>query len=193
MNAHFIFGSLSVAFSITSTLFFLVGITRQAAKPHFISWLIWAITTGVALAAQLTSHAGPGAWVTTLSTLQCVIFAVYGFFYGEKTITRGDWLTFLFSLLAIPLWVLTHNPLCSVLLVTLIDLAGYYPTFRKTWGKPYDEPPYAYAFSAAALATSILALNNFVMANWIYSGACCLANFSLAAVIIIRRQTHTKP
>lgn len=190
-----IFGTLAVIFSFSSAFPYIFGLAKKHTRPHFISWLIWSLTTGTAFFAQVFSHAGAGAWNTGLAFIQNVILAIYGYFYGEKNITRSDWMSLLIVLGAIPLWIATHNPLYSVVLVTLIDVIGYYPTIRKSWHKPYDEPPLAYTFGSVGLFLSILALDleDFSPSNWIYPALCFAANTSLVLVLTLRRRVISKP
>jgi len=71
--------------------------------------------------AQLSDKAGAGSWATGLSAAFCLDIGILALFRGEKHITRGDWIAFLTTFLAIPLWVVTSDLLWSVLLVTGID------------------------------------------------------------------------
>lgn len=188
-----IFGSLSIIFSLATAIPYLLGLARQTTKPHFMSWLIWTFTVGVAFIAQLYGHAGAGAWITGLGMFQCLGIAVYAFFFGEKTITRGDWACLFFAIAAIPLWLVTHHRLLSVLLVTVIDIVGYYPTIRKSWNKPFNEPALTFGLSALGLFCSVLALRHLSVSNWIYPTACGIAHLTLVSVLLFRRRIIPDP
>lgn len=58
------------------------------------------------------------------------LITVASFKYGEKTLTRSDWISFVAALLVIPLWALTKNAALAAILISVIDGLGYYPTYR---------------------------------------------------------------
>jgi hypothetical protein len=81
---------------------------------------------GHCLYAQLSDMAGAGSWATGLSASFWPGTAIIALYRGDKHITRGDWLAFAATSLAIPLWIVTSDPLWSVLLVTWIDAVAYF-------------------------------------------------------------------
>jgi hypothetical protein len=186
------FGLLAAVLNIVAALPYLKGVVQRKTKPHFITWLIWGMTGLINLAAQLISNAGAATWTSIVGLTICFTIAAFGFFIGEKTITRGDWSCLIFALLAVPLWILTRNPLYSVILITLIDLIGYYPTFRKAYLKPYEEPITPYVLGGIGRLFSVLAVNQFIPVNWIYSGAVVFANTALITLIALRRTVIKK-
>jgi hypothetical protein len=93
----------------------------------------------------------------------CFIVAATGIFYGEKSITRGDWICFFSLLSAIPVWIITNNPLWAAVIVSAIDAAAFYPTFKKSWMSPYNESVGAFLIYALQMFFSLAALENFNM------------------------------
>jgi len=161
-------------------------------KPHMFSWLIWATLTAIAYFAQVSDGAGPGSWVTGLSAGISFFIAGYAFFYGEKTITRGDWLTFIAAIAAIPVWLITDNPLWSVIIITIIDALGFYPTFRKSWMKPYDETMFHYIMAGTKFILATMALSNVTIITALYPLSLVLMNFVFVALLIVRRRALQK-
>jgi hypothetical protein len=49
--------------------------------------------------------------------------------YGTRNITRSDTIILILALAAVFVWVQLDNPLLAVIMVTLIDLAGYVPSW----------------------------------------------------------------
>jgi hypothetical protein len=134
-----VFGLLSVVLSVVSYVPYARSIFVANTKPHAFTWLVWGAVMAIAFVAQLYDKAGAGSWATGLSAAFCLGIGVVAVFRGEKHITIGDWIALLVTLIAIPLWVVTSDPLWSVLLVTGIDAVAYYPTFRKSYAKPDEE------------------------------------------------------
>ncbi len=144
------------------------GIFARTNKPHIYSWTIFAIVTGIATAVQFTEDAGPGKWVMALNTLMCLTIVLLSLRYGEKDIRRSDKVALTLALLAIPVWLLTNNPLWAVLMAMGIEVFACYPTLRKSWSKPYEEVAQTWFLSSCMFAVSVMALEqvSFVTAAY---------------------------
>ncbi|MCB9965131.1 MAG: hypothetical protein H6855_03520 [Rhodospirillales bacterium] len=158
-------------------------------KPHVFTWIIWGTLTGIAYFAQISDSAGPGAWVTGITALFSFIIVGYAFFYGEKEITRSDWVTFLIALSALAIWALTENALWAVIIVTLIDALAFWPTFRKSWKKPNEEPAFTYAMSGIKFALALIALDNFTWVTALYPASLVFMNGAFVLLLFVRRTT----
>lgn len=178
-----------IAIILTLVGYFQYFRTMFAGKtrPHMFSWIIWASLTAIAYFAQISDNAGAGSWVTALSAIICFFIAGFAFFYGEKNITRGDWITFIAALSAIPVWLITDTPLWSVLIVTVIDALGFYPTFRKSWNKPYEENMFHYSTASIKFILAVFALNHFSIITALYPLSLVVMNFVFVFLLIIRR------
>jgi hypothetical protein len=168
-----------------SSIFVVVLITvpywRQVLagkiKPHIFTWVIWSLTTGIAAAARMTEQAGAGAWGQWAGAFSCLSVAILAIRYGEKQITRSDWVAFILALAVIPIWQLTQNALLAVIAVTFIDILGYYPTFRKAWARPYQE----------AIFNSLLATETYSLTNILFQIVVFIANSVLIVMVLWRR------
>jgi hypothetical protein len=138
-------GQLSVALVTASTILYWRLMLLRRIKPHLYTWLIWGLAVGIAAAGRHVEHAGPGAWSMAAMSLSCLSIALLSLRYGERDITRGDLVALLACLAAVPLWYFTSNALAAIVLVTAIDLGGYYPTVRKSWLRPQEEATYNFA------------------------------------------------
>ena len=167
---------------------YFYGIYKQRTRPHVFSWFIWGVLTGIAFAIQIKSGAGAGAWITGFTTLACLTIAAVALRHGEKTITRSDWLTFIAAMASIPLWLLTKDPLYSVLLISVIDALGFYPTFRKTWHKPWEETLISHFMNGAKWIFALAALEQISMNTAFYPFTLVFLNFAFVALALWRRQ-----
>ncbi len=125
---------------IGNLLWYLKGVYSGETKPHAFSWLIWSAVGFIAGLGQLEAGGGLGAYLTCLAGFTCFMRGVAGLTHGVRTITHGDWLSFFLCSVAIVLWVIVKNPLVAIVIVTFIDLGAFYPTVRKSWNAPYNEP-----------------------------------------------------
>ena len=181
------FGALSVALGLWASASYFYGLWKYKFRPHFFSWFIWTLLTGIALAAQIYDSAGAGSWVMALTAASCGVVTILALFIGEKKITRGDWIAFLAALMAIPVWVATNNPLYAVILVTAIDALGFYPTFRKSWVDPYSDSAFSFSLHAIKFIPSIFAMEKISAVNLTYPLALVALNGGFAVMLLARR------
>lgn len=120
-----------------------------------------------------------------------VTFMIFllSFRYGEKNILFVDWASLVFAGLALLLWLLTSNPLTSIILISIIDVAGgFFPTFRKSITNPYEETAALYFMYGFSLSLSVAALDDFSLINALYPASFVVINFGMAAFLLVRRQ-----
>ncbi len=187
------FGLISFIIGVTGYAIYIRSILRGQTRPHIYTHLIWSIVTGIAFGAQLYDHAGPGSWVMGFSAFACLSQAVLALKYGEKNITRSDKAALAAALLAIVLWVATDNPLWSVILVSIIDAIAFYPTFRKSWHKPWEENLTAYNIANLKFILSLVAITNFTFITTCYAITVIILNGIFVLMCLWRRQTLPKP
>jgi hypothetical protein len=120
-------GWLSIALVIIGIVPYFYLIFRGKVKPHAFSWLVWTMVCAVSFSAEYIDKAGPGAWSTGVACFNCLAVTVIAFFKSEHSISRGDVISLICALLAVPIWYFTHDPLASVIIVTAIDTVGFYP------------------------------------------------------------------
>lgn len=156
-------------------------------KLHIFTWIIWTILTGIAFCIQWSEQAGPGAWVTGLTAIICLIITLAALRSGEKNITRSDWFMFLAALTAIPLWAVTNSPLVSIILVTVIDCSAFVPTCRKSWHKPFEENSFMYGFNIPRHVISIFSIANLSVVTALYPCGLLLMNIITYVMLKMRR------
>jgi hypothetical protein len=186
-------GLLSVFLSVVSYVPYVRSIFVANTKPHAFTWLVWGTVMAIAFVAQLSDRAGAGSWATGLSAAFCLGIGVIALFRGEKHITRGDWIAFLVTFLAIPLWVVTSDPLWSVLLVTAIDAVAYYPTFRKSYAKPDEELAFKYVLTVIRYLLSLLALEHYTVVTSVYQLVSIVMEAGIVVMLLWRRAVLKKP
>lgn len=183
-----IIGGISVVVGVVGQGLYLWQLLRHTIKPHIFSWIIWGLLGLIGFAAQYAAKAGPGCWALGVSSVFCFFIAAAGLFYGEKSITRGDWICFICLLSAIPAWVVTNNPLSAVVIVSAIDAGAFYPTFRKSWATPHDEGVTAFILYGVQMAFSLAALESFTLTTALYPSVMLAMNIALTSTLLYRRR-----
>jgi hypothetical protein len=187
MQDKALLGQLSVTLVAVSTLLYWRLMLLGRIKPHLFTWLIWGLSVGIAAAGRHVERAGPGAWSMTAMSVGCLSVAALSLRYGERDITRGDLVALLACLAALPLWYFTANALAAIILVTAIDLGGYYPTVRKSWLRPHEEATYNFLLSNVVHGLSLAANEVHTLATMLTPSCILLANSSLIGMIWWRR------
>ncbi len=140
------------------------------------SWLIWGLSCGIGWEVQLAEGGGWGSCAMIMNAVYCLGIAVWSLRVGTKDIKKIDGIILMVTLSAIPLWLLTKNPLWSVLIVIMIDGLGYGPTIRKSWNKPYEEAALSWALSCVFFILSIMALEKYKLTTYLYPATFAVVN-----------------
>lgn len=183
-------GVLSLLISVAHYAPYLYAIGKGTAKPHAFSRLIWGLTAAVAFFGQVADGGGAGAWATGLVAIAS--FVIMGLSYSScrrcRQIKPSDWAALACAVAAIPLWLALRDPLWSVLLVTAINVVGYYPTFRKCWRLPHEEMIYAFSIGCLKAVVSLFALSHYSVVTMIFPLSFCLCDAALVAMLVWRRK-----
>lgn len=189
MDLREIVGALAVALSLGAMVPYLVSTWRGKTRPHIFSWGIWGIFNLIGGLAQMVDGGGPGAWVNIAGLCTCWAGALFGYLRGgTRDITRSDCYAAGGAIIGIIPWLLTNNPLWSVIIITVIDMLAFYPSFRKGWAKPHEEMTLVYWVSAIKHALGIAALTNFSVTTVLFSASLVLTNTVYVLMLVLRRR-----
>lgn len=180
-------GFLAVALSFVNLSLYMRTIVAGKTKPHAFSWLLWAIVMGVVFLAQFVNQAGAGSWQTLISAGLCAVVAALAFRQGDQKATRSDWIALLLSLSAIPLWMAMKDPLLAIILLTAIDAAGFYPTFRKAYFAPFEENLFRPFRAAIVFTVAVLALEHYTLTTYLYPVSLIVIELLLGMMLLWRR------
>ena len=183
-----ILGLVATIIAFYSYIPYIRDIFSGKTKPHAFSWLVWASLTGIAFFGQVADKAGPGAWVTGFTAAACFFIFFIALNRGEKNIVLLDWLSLLGAVIALIFWFFTKGPFLSVILITLIDALGFFPTFRKSIMKPKEETLSTYALSGFKFILALLALDNVSIVTTVYPASLVLMNWFFVGTLLLRRR-----
>ena len=185
-----VLGTIAIIIALAGYVPYFRDIFRGKTKPHAFSWLVWASLTGIAFFGQLFDKGGAGAWVTGFSALVSFVIFFLALQKGEKNITASDKWSLGGAGVALMLWYLTQSPLGSVILITVIDALGFYPTFRKSYYKPHEETMLTFFLSGLKFVIAIIALENYSAVTYLYPASLVLMNFIFVGLLIVRRRKY---
>lgn len=184
-----IFTLIGLVFMAAGYGVYLFSIFKGETRPHPFSWFIWGLLTAIACCAQVADGGGMGSLITALSAGFSFFIALIGYINRDNiVISKSDIISFFLSLLAIPLWLITDTPLWSVILITLIDAGGFYPTYRKSWYHPQQESCLSFTLGGFKHVFTILALENISVITALFPLSLVLTNFGLITLIFFRKR-----
>ena len=182
-----ILGIASVVFACIAFIPYAYQILKKQVKPHVFTWIVWGVLTGIAFFAQGSDGAGAGSWGMGATSFLVISITVLSLFYGEKNITRSDWISFVLALSAIPVWMITNSAALSIIIVLIVDFLGFYPTVRKSYQKPHEEMAWMFATNSFKHIFILAALGNWSFITAAYSIVLLLQNAGFALLLIVRR------
>jgi len=145
---------VSSVVSLAGTIPYIRDILRGRTKPRIVSWLTWAILTGVAMVASYMDHQYPSAILAACMTLNSVAVVVLGTVkHGRMLFDRFDIACQLLVICGLGAWYLFQSPAVAIVAVIVIDLIAGLPTLRHAWRYPGEET--AFVFTTACIASVI--------------------------------------
>lgn len=186
-------------FSITATCIAVISYVpyvrdtwKGKTKPHAFSWFIWALLGFIAGAGQIAGGGGIGAMVAIVTATISLGISIFSLKFAKQNITRGDYASLIVALLAIPLWIITKGPLLSVILVSLIDVIGFYPTIRKSIKAPKEETLSTYFLSTVKHCLTIVAQERYNVVTVFYPASLALLTGLFVIMLIYQRAKLVK-
>lgn len=181
-------GIITLVIATISYSFYFLNMFRHKTKPHAISWLIWSVLNAVTFLTQRSNGAGAGGWVTGFAAIACVMIFISSLKYGEKNITRIDWLCLILALATLGIWHGQRGSSIEVVLVAATFVIGFIPTIRKSIKKPRQETSITFFLNGFKFLLAITALNTVNLATALYPIVIVVMNFGFVTLLIIRRQ-----
>jgi hypothetical protein len=183
MDIKLLFAVAATCIGLYSFIPYIRDMLAGTTKPHAYTWLIWTITQAVATVGIWTGGGGWSAYGLTIGTCLVGVIFILSLLYGTKDITRFDTLLLLGALSGIVVWYITDSILYAVILATLVDLVGYFPSFRKTWADPTSETRSMWVLWVISGACSLLGLENYNALTTLYIGMCLCMNIIMTTLV----------
>lgn len=181
MDYKIVVGAAGAAVAVIQYGIYIRSILKGKTKPHVFSWFVWGVPCGVVFIAQIVKGGGAGSWTTGVTSILCTLIFLLALRYGDKVLKRIDVVSFILSLLAIGLWLITNDPLWSVILIATADVLGMIPTLRKSYENPYEEPLGTWFIANLKWILSFVALQDLSLTTYLYP----VAMFASITVLII--------
>jgi hypothetical protein len=193
MSLKIVFTIISTAIGLIAFFPYLKDIFSLKTKPHIYTWLIWGITQGTAVVGIWSGGGGWGNLNLITGTVLVIVVFLFSFKYGTKNITKGDTIILVAALLAVLVWWQLHQLLLATFMVSVVDLIGYIPSFRKSYKEPWSETLISWVAFVVSDVFALLALDHYNLLTTTYLTAIIIANTTLFFFCLLRRLYVSKP
>jgi len=193
MDIKIILTIIATIIGVVAFFLYLKDTFSLKTKPHAYTWLIWAITQGTAVFGIWYGGGGWGALNLAVGTFFVIAVFFFSLKYGTKNITKSDTAILIAALSAIVVWWQLDKPLISVIMVSVIDVIGYVPSFRKSYQEPWSETLISWVLFSTSNIFAILALKEYNLLTVTYLAAITSANIALFLFCFFRRKFVPKP
>ncbi|MGD9737835.1 MAG: hypothetical protein AB7O56_04165 [Bauldia sp.] len=181
--------ALAVVLTFVAYIPYIRSIRRGETKPHVFSWVIWGLSTVLAFLGQLAGSGGIGAWPIGISGLITLYVAFLAWQRrADSTIKPVDWAFFAAALASLPLWWLTNDPLWAIVVLTVVDMLGFVPTFRRAFEHPFGESVPYYVIMAVRNSVAIAALETYSVTTVLFPGTIAVACVIFVTMVAWRRR-----
>lgn len=168
---------------------YIKGIRIGTIQPHVFSWIIWGVTTFIVFFAQVAGHGGVGSIPIGVSGIITILVAFFVYRKrGDIHITKSDWFFFGLALSSLPFWFYFSDPLAAVLVLSLADILGFIPTFRKGYILPNSEPLGFYLIFLFRNFLAMVALAEWNTTTLLFPGSAGIACVVFVVMVKIRKK-----
>lgn len=188
MEYKTIIGYAAIVVGFVSYLPYYRDILKNKTKPHAFSWFSIAMLSFIGFAAQRSEGGGAGAWVTGLSGIMCLGVFILALKRGTKNFALIDKAFLLLAFLTLIPWMLTKDPLISVILISIIDIFALVPTIRHGYYHPFEETVSTFGLSSIKFILGIVALQIYTTTTWLYPGTIALTTAVFVTILLYRRK-----
>lgn len=168
---------------------YISDIKKEKTRPHPYTWFISGLITFIAFGLQLANHAGWGLLPMFIGGSAGLVIFALSLKYKRAAITKVDTLFFVIALIAMGLWLIAHQPLLAVIIISSVDILAFIPTIRKSWNAPYQETLSTYFINCLRLTLATLAVQHYNLVAILYPLSGALTDGPIAIYLIIRRRT----
>jgi len=182
-----ILGVSAVLLQTLGSIPYIRDIFLLKTKPERASFWIFFLLISITFATQMTDKVTWAAFLTGASALIVGFIAVLSLKYGYGTFKKKDAFSILFAIIGVAIWLITNQPIVPVIMVILVDFAGFWLTLVKAWREPYTETAISWAATALAATFIVIGAHEFSFVQLGYIIYSVFANWGITFMLLYRR------
>ncbi|GAM74708.1 hypothetical protein JCM19241_1051 [Vibrio ishigakensis] len=176
--------AIITAITVYSYVPYVLNTVRGNIKPHFYTWLIWALIGGISITIAALGHGGIGLIPIAIGAVSALIIAI-STFKNASDATKSDKIFLAASLMAIPVWYFTSGAVAALMAATINVIASI-PTIRNAWINPSHETPSTWLLNGIRFGAATAVLNTISVETASFTVAMTGVNFLVFGILIVR-------
>lgn len=180
-------GAIAGIINIIGLVPYIRDIFRHKTKPERGMWWIYTGLFALLFAAQLKAGAHWLLLVTGTYVLSGAVVAVLSLRYGYGRFHTRDSVSLLVAAGGLVLWLLSDKPLVAILMVVIVDIAGFWLTLVKTWYAPHSETLIYWELAFVSALLSIFSVETWTFEVIVYPLYAILGTAFIVWLIKYRR------
>lgn len=182
-------GALATIISIACVFPYWRDILRKKTQPHSYTWLIWTLLQIIGSIIMFSTGAGIGTLAMAAGAIVCGYIFILSLTYGTKNITVFDTVCLIGALVSMVIYFFLHDPVISVIILTVTDFVGFLPTLRKAYMEPYSETLSLYLLGVVWSSFNMAAIGTYSITTTLYPACILVANAICCCTLWLRRKT----
>jgi hypothetical protein len=180
---------ITILISLIGYFFYLKDIFRGQTRPNLVSWTLWMLAPFIGVFFQIKAGAGLSVIPVFMAGFGPLVVIVVSLFRKNSIwkITRLDIICGILALIALVLYVFTHNLGISILFAILSDALGGVPTIVKSWKFPETETALMYLFGIFNNIIGLLIIKNWIFSIYSFNAYLIIMN-SIIVFCILRKK-----
>ncbi|HEX3095501.1 MAG TPA: hypothetical protein VHQ20_00080 [Patescibacteria group bacterium] len=164
-----LFFGLEMVFTVLSLAYYFYLTIQGTALPQTYTWLVIVCTQTPIAIAEFRNEGGLASWGIAIGAGLCLLLFVTSVALGGYVfITPNDMIMLLFIFITIAIWMKVKNDFLAVVLLSVIDSAGYYFTAKKIFFEPGSEVLSVWIMLTLSCLFAALAVDKFNKENITY-------------------------
>lgn len=159
---------------------YIISVLRGKTRPERATWFIWTLVGGLLAISYLYSGDRNTIWLPLGYFFGPFIVAILSIWYGYSTWSKLDTFCVTAALISIVPWILSSNPIFTLLLNVAIDATGAIPTVIKTYHEPETEDLTAWIVFFIANTIQVAAIQ-----EWNFAATYPIYLFALALIMVL--------
>lgn len=186
---------VSSVLTFACALPYLVAVGRGRARPHRVSWLVFATLSSVAAGSQFAAGGGAGAWLSLGSAAAFTAIFAASIPRGAGGASARDVVTLAVAAATVAVWLVTDRPVVALATVVAAEVAAVGLSVRKAAADPDSEVVSSWAIDALAGVVAISAVARLSVDDLLYPVHHTLVNLWMVATVMRgrRRRVFGRP
>lgn len=185
------FAFISTLIASLGSIYYLYLTIKGKVQPNKITFFFWGLFPMIAFFAQSEQDVSSVIWITfAMGFLPFLILLAAYFNPGAYwAIKPRDYYLAAIAVVSMLLWYVTENANLAIIFALIADVFASLPTILKAYNAPHSEDWKPYAINSVGFLVGVLAIQNWVFAEYSFVLYFFLLTTFLAALIYYRQQS----